>query len=295
MDCKQFRKYIGAFSDGELDIEHNLDALEHLNMCPACAARVTEVSTLWESLRRAHGNVKAPPRLKAKIEAMMREGDSAKATPPGRTRQILRVFVPLTAVASLLLVVGLWRPWVAEPSPLLRVADLPAQLVADARHQHRTCVRERSANHFDPTLPRDPSSIATALGRDLGMRVAVPQLNHLGYRLIGADRCGVGRRKGSHALYRSSSPNGELSLFTVGRTAALASDRLGAAVKRNMVTADDDRLAVVAWHDGPQTYLACAEVPEDVLCDLVAAFRSNPARAKQAPRPVLAMLKYWLF
>ncbi len=291
MDCKRFRKYIGAFSDGELDVEHNLDALEHLNMCPTCAARVAEVSTLRDSLRRAYGNMKAPPRLKAKIGAMIREDDRVKAMRPGRTRQILRLFVPLAAVASVLLVVGLWRPWATAPSPLLRVGDLPAQLVADARHQHRTCVRQRGVNHFDPTLPRDPSSIATVLGRDLGMKVAVPDLSHAGYRLIGADRCGVGRRKGSHALYHSGRPNGELSLFTVGRTAKLASDRLGAVVEGNMVTAADDRLAVVAWHDGPQTYLACAEVPDDVLCDLVAAFRSNLAEARQVSRAVLALLK----
>ncbi|MCH7592040.1 MAG: zf-HC2 domain-containing protein [Planctomycetes bacterium] len=289
MDCKRFRKYIGAFSDGELDVEHNLDALEHLNMCPACAARVAEVSTLRDSLRRAYGDVKAPPRLKAKIEAMMREDDRVSVMRPGRVRQVLRVFVPLAAVASLLLVVGLWRSWAT--APLLRVADLPAQLVADVRHQHRTCVRERGVNHFDPTLPRTPSSIATVLGRDLRMRVAVPDLSHAGYRLIGADRCGVGRRKGSHALYYSDRPNGELSLFTVGRTAALASDRLGAVVEGNIVTAANERLAVVAWHDGPQTYLACAEILDDVLYDLVTAFRSNLAEARQVSRAVLALLK----
>ncbi len=291
MDCKRFRKYVGAFSDGELDVEHNLDALEHLNMCPACVARVAEVSTLRASLRQTYGSVKAPPRLKKKIEVMMREDDRANATRPGRTQHVLRVFVSLAAVASLLLVVGVWRPWVAAPSPLLRVADLPAQLVADARHQHRACVRERGMNHFDPTLPRNPSAIATVLGRDLGMRVSVPDLNRAGYKLIGVDRCGVGRRKGSHALYYSGRPNGELSLFTVARTATLASDRLGAVGEGNVVTAADDRLAVVAWHDGPQTYIASAEVPDDVLCDLVSAFRTNLATAKRTSRVVLALLK----
>ena len=125
----------------------------------------------------------------------------------------------------------------------------------------------------------------------MGMRVAVPELNHLGYKLIGADRCGVGRRKGLHVLYYSDRLNGELSLFTVGRMAAPASDRLDAAGARNIVTAGDHRLAVVAWHDGPQTYLACAEVLDDVLYDLVTAFRSNLAEARQVSRAVLALLK----
>ena len=292
MDCKRFRKYVGAFADGELDVEHNLDALEHLNMCPNCATRVAEVSTLKESLQRTCEDVKASQHLRMKIETMIHEGERGTPTHVGRPRQILRVFVPLAAVASLLLVVGLWRLSPEPLSPLLEAADLPASLVADARHQHRACIRERGENHYDPALPRAANAIATILARDLGMRVAVPQLDHAGYKLIGVDRCGVGRWRGSHALYRSvGRPNGELSLFTISSEAALASAQVGVDGEHIKITAADLRLAVVAWNDGSQTYMACAEVPSDALRHLVATFRSELAAAQMAPPAVLAAIK----
>ena len=52
MNCTSFRKYVGAFADGELDTKLNLDALEHLNMCPDCARRVSHVQELKAALKR---------------------------------------------------------------------------------------------------------------------------------------------------------------------------------------------------------------------------------------------------
>ena len=54
MNCQSFRKYIGAFADGELEVSQNLEALEHLNMCPSCAARVTNINELKEAINRAY-------------------------------------------------------------------------------------------------------------------------------------------------------------------------------------------------------------------------------------------------
>ena len=60
MDCLGFRKYVGAFADGELDVDRNLDVLEHLNMCPKCAAQVQEIHNLKSVLCRQHESVSAP-------------------------------------------------------------------------------------------------------------------------------------------------------------------------------------------------------------------------------------------
>lgn len=291
MDCKRFRKYIGAFADGELDVEHNLDALEHLNMCPICTARVTEVATLRESLQRVYGNIAAPSHLKEKIVAMVRDDRITQTQGSARARRVIRLFVPLAAVASLLLVVAVWRPWTGARAPVLSAANLPAQLVANVRSQHRTCVWQRGPNHHDAARPRDPKLITTMLARDLGMVVAVPELGVRGYELVTVDRCRVGRRKASHAIYRSGVPNGELSFFTVERTASLASDRVATTPDRELVAADHAPLSVVGWHDGPQTYLACAEVPEHVLFDIVNSIRVQLSQAKRTSQIALAMIK----
>ena len=67
MNCTQFRKYAGAFADGELDIQINLEALEHLNMCPACTQRVDEIASLRPALERPHSNPRAPRELRDRI------------------------------------------------------------------------------------------------------------------------------------------------------------------------------------------------------------------------------------
>lgn len=291
MDCKRFRKYIGAFADGELDVEQNLNALEHLNMCPACTARVSEVNAIRESLQRGYGQIEAPPQLRAKIEAIARDDHGTQDAGKGRPRQTIRIFVRLAAVASLLLVLAVWRPWTTRPTSILLAPDLSAQLVTDARTQHRDCVWYRGANHQSDTLPRDPESIVSVLRQEFGIRVAVPDLGTQGYELVGVDRCGIGQRKGSHALYRSGEPNGELSFFTIERKAMLASDRFAVSKANERIPADNDRLSIVAWHDGPQTYVACAEVPESELADIARSIRIQLARAKTTPRTALAMIK----
>ena len=291
MDCKRFRKYIGAFADGELDVKQNLDALEHLNMCPDCAARVSEVNSVRESLQRTYGHIEAPPHLREKVEAMVRDDQRTHTRLSSRTRQVIRLFVPLGAVASVLLVVAVWRPWTPKRAPILMASDLSAQLVADARVQHDRCVWHRGANHHDPALPRDAKAIKAVLSRDLKLAVAVPELQNIGYELVGVDRCGIGQRKGSHALYHSGAPNGELSFFTVERTALLASDRVAAPPAVERIAGSHDDLSIVGWNDGPQTYVVCAEVPEHVLAEIVGAIRVQLTQKDRASRTTLAMLK----
>ena len=288
MDCKQFKKYIGAFADGELGVEQNLAALDHLNMCPTCAARVTEVTTLKKTLKRAYGGATAPRYLVEKIVGSNPVGDEVSTPKPTRqTKPLVRVFAPLAVAASLLLVVGLWQPWKISPSPILTA--LPAQLVADVREQHRMCVQNRGANHFAPDLPREPRAIVAALRRDLNLTVAVPELSDKGFTLIGVDRCGLPGRPGAHALYRSTEHNGELSLFTIARGATLASDYVGSAADRGMIVSSDQSLLVVAWHHRRQTYLACAEMSEGTLRDLAEGIRTGLAMAEPVSRAVLAL------
>ena len=52
MKCHQARKFVEAFSDGELDVARNLEVLEHLNMCPACTQRASDIPALKAALSR---------------------------------------------------------------------------------------------------------------------------------------------------------------------------------------------------------------------------------------------------
>ena len=112
MNCTQFRKYAGAFADGELDIPLNLEALEHLNMCPACTQRVDEITALRSALERTHSNHLVPKeardRIRNALDAEIREAKPEEFDPAlaanrhvGRLRRTSRWLVPLSMAAVL--------------------------------------------------------------------------------------------------------------------------------------------------------------------------------------------------
>lgn len=295
MDCTGFRKYVGAFADGELEVEQNLEALEHLNMCPACASRVTAVNSLKPALRRAYGDVTAPRHLHERVlsalEAEVGSRDApAYASAVRRWRS--RLMVPIGVAAALLVAAGMWQYWPRSEPRLNVVSVVPGRVVADVREQHRYCVSHRGESHNDVSLPRDFRIIAERLSARLGMGVIAPDLSAFGVELVGADSCGMMGRPGAHVLYRSVSTGRMLSVFTVNRLAGLGPESGDGAVDGALLVSSDGSPCVVAWHDGPQTYLVCADVPEATLLEI--GGRVSLAGAVQpgvwgGPQPVLAV------
>ncbi len=298
MDCTRFRKYVGAFADGELDVQQNLDALEHLNMCPACAARATELGALKGAMKRVFASTQTPQQLTDRILAVM-ENDGVPQPvarfrhSDGRAKLPWRLTIPLGIAASLLVVLGIWRL-----SPIGIGADEPAhatltaRFVADTRQQHLLCTRNGHFDHHAESLPRDLKKIANIMGRDLGLRVAVPDLSTYGFELAGANWCGIRGRCGAHILYRSSAPPvTALSLFTVGRQAPFTSGREPGRAEGDVFVASDDSLRIIAWHDGRQAYVACADLPESALLDLTGAIRTSVAWRQSDTRAVLASIR----
>ncbi len=296
MSCECFRKYIDAFADGELDVQKNLEVLEHLNMCPGCAGRVTDVTALKAALKRTYSSVQAPRTLRDRVRSLL----DARAELPkitqrldrsgGRASQRSRLAVPLAMAASLIVAVLLWQHWpqTGSPAALTVVAE---HIVADVRQQHRLCTGDGGLDHHDEALPRDPVKIAEVLRRDLGLAVFVPDWTARGFKLVGADRCGVMGRKGSHILYRSVSSGVMLSAFTVGRLVALNPTSDGQTVDGGCFVSSDDSPAVVAWHDGPQTHILCAELPDAALLDLVGTTRTAGAGRTVGLNPALALIR----
>ena len=78
MTCKTFRKYLYAFADGELETRENLEALEHLNMCPSCCRKVA----VQQALRGREVPLEAL-RLHVRRErtAVRRKNDLARCIP----------------------------------------------------------------------------------------------------------------------------------------------------------------------------------------------------------------------
>ncbi len=282
MNCREFRKFVGAFADGELDVTENLRALEHLNMCPVCTARVTQVNRMREALVRIYGRTDVPADLADKVRLAL---DRAEGAPdavipmPGMVRWIRRLAWPAAVAACLTLV---WWGWSASapsvsPKPGA-ITVVPGQVVSDVRIQHHRCAFGEGGPHHAPDLPRSPAGIAEVLSREMGLKVLSPDFSKQGFELIGADRCGILGRPGAHVMYRQGKSGPWLSLFTVARLPYFnrpASSSGSGSTQPAYATFRQDGVTVLAWNEGRQTYFACSKLPAEQVKSLVNAVRTS--------------------
>ncbi len=292
MNCQQFQKFVSAFADGELDVEHNLEALEHLNMCQTCAGRVADIQQLKAALKRITPEEPAPARLRDRILAAL----SAEAASP-RNEADVEIYVdddeaedaivlrptarrraghlvPLAMAAAVLFSVTVW-----QLVPLMSAHEgritLRAETVRDVREQHMRCTAHTDRPHHDPTLGTSLQEVASRLSRRLGMRVLAPDLTEFGFTFVGADQCGIRNRTGAHILYECADFDTMFSLFTVAPIPDEDAARRRRVGDRSYFQACKEGTRVVAWRDGDATYVGCGgdELPETLLLNVAEAAR----------------------
>jgi mycothiol system anti-sigma-R factor len=275
MNCTSFRKYVGAFADGELDTDLNLQALEHLNMCPSCARRVAEVELIKASLKRICGDQRAPEALRERVRLALGESLAASAEPAPAPRRF-RLTVPLAVAAALALSVTVWQfqPATTSTAPFPQIAAAP--IAAEVRAQHSDCAAH-GFKHHDPTLARNCQAIREVLGERLGLDVIAPDLEGSGCELVGADQCGVRSRKGAHVLYRCEDTGAYVSVFTLARLPELPEPKSELSGPRAYFVDTSEGMSVVAWQGRDASYILCGEVPSARLIDM-----ANPIQTADA-------------
>lgn len=295
MTCMQFRKFAGAFADGELDTVRNLDALEHLKMCPQCTRGVDGLHALKRALASTFRHEEAPPAVRLRIlrtlglsdvtsneatassaatalpggKSAAWQGGPSAALPGGKStapsvRQPAspaRRLPALGFAAAILLAVAVWRYWPQRPLPMQNAGSFVAgRQVADLRVLHLAGATE-PAKHVDLALPRSPVEAGRMLGGKLGLAVLAPNLTTHGFEFVGAEQCEVRGTPAAHALYRASATGDVLSIFTLQRGCDLRPTDFVRVGNRTYYVCNSDpenRLSVVAWSQGEQTYLWCA-------------------------------------
>ncbi len=282
MNCKTFRKYAGAFADGELDVQQNLDALEHLNMCPDCARRVDEVGVLKSALRHWWSGHRAPSSLRERVATALRraaswdaatpalalvdEGEDVRSAAPRRRSRLL---VPMAAAAALLFYVAVFRFFPGSPLPQGTMTVVSARVVEDMRKQHRYCMDHLSDHVLDPTEGSNLADLSRRLSRDLKLRVLSPDLRASGFEFVGYGACGIQGRPGAHVLYHRADSGSLLSLYTISRVPELQANTVtGPSGRRYFLSEDEQPLTVLAWHDEGETYAACVAMPRRPLLEV---------------------------
>ncbi|MHC5109155.1 MAG: anti-sigma factor family protein [Planctomycetota bacterium] len=276
MNCTLFQKYVSAYADGELSVEKNLDALEHLNVCPGCARRVADIQQLKTTLKRVISTETAPPELARRIRDNLdqpltdqpepqetvtapaalhpqtsRPGKSAKT---GVGRGLLFRFRSVVGAAAVLTMLVLVRNvWFGGSEGAAMAADV---VFKEATKQHRACGKGGGLDH-GRNLPRDRETAACCLRRQLGLKVVAPDLSNFGYEFIGGDFCGIKSRKGAHILYRNRERPSMLSLFFVEE---LPVDSGGVEVKigEQNCRFKGGAAATIFWNEPGRACVACA-------------------------------------
>ncbi|MHC4696393.1 MAG: anti-sigma factor family protein [Planctomycetota bacterium] len=294
MNCTQFRSCSGAFADGELDGFLNREAADHIGLCPDCALHVEGIHRLKSALKRTLDGGPAPLRLRNRIIASL---ETVSATGPVDVDQPPPVLhagqryiylVPMSFAAALALTAAVWMSAPRRGALPGRTVDAAAKVVKDVRAQHRACVARRGTNHHDPSLSRDPATIAERLSERLGLAVIAPDLSDDEFELLGADRCGIPGHNGAHVLYRSSSTGATLSVYTVESVADMKPNTASLTGDCMYFTATEAAPAVLAWHEAEQTYISCGDVGRTRILDMMGRVRVG--RGPPAPRFWVAML-----
>jgi hypothetical protein len=300
MNCHAFRKYIGAFADGELEVNENLQALDHLGMCPDCARKVVAVDQLRDALRRVYGMATAPQHVSdlvgRAVEAAQGEATDEFADPPGITALLIRlrrVLIPLGIAASILLAVTASRYLRHERPMPGAVTVVTGRAVADIKDQHRECLlRRHDRRHmFRPTFGL--RSAAIQLGNELKINVLAPELTSFGFEFVSAGSCGVRGHRGSHFKYAAIPTGAPLSVFSLFRIDGLGGDAVTTQNDLEYFVSSDDELTVVAWHEGRQTYAFCGPVSEPQMLGLIDGVRVSGTfqPAGGAPRASLTAFR----
>lgn len=283
MNCRGFRKFVGAFTDGELDTQVNAEALEHLNMCPDCAARVGAVQQMKQTLARTFGAETAPAALADRIQRMLQDSGSIAAAPvavpqpvsTGRHRSWPhRILVPLSMAAAVVAAAGAWQ-FIRPSEPVSgSTTAIRGRFASATRTLHNHCAGF-GPKHHDSSLGRDPAKIAQQLSDRLEVPVIVPDLSRYGYELLGADRCGIERRRGGHALYRHQRDGRMLSIFTVvvDDCGGIPFGTVTRINRRDFLVDPGDVLSEAGWVDGCVAYVLCGEADVEQLLSMAADLR----------------------
>ena len=257
-------------------------------MCPVCAARVDEVTTMKGVLQHAYAKVGSSESLRLRIIAALGEA----SVDPGRTprsrwfKHLNRLIVPVAMAAGLVFAVIIW-PSIDDYRPRPgSITVIAGRVVADVRAQHIECLQGNVGQHHAADLPRDVVGIGRALSRELKLRVLAPDLRSFGFHLAGADRCGLRGHPGAHVLYKALGQDVYVSIFTVGRLPDIVTTSKRGALK--FFVSDDGPLAVLGWHSGRQSYLICGDLPKADLQGFADHIRFAVTDTPGLTNPVLA-------
>jgi anti-sigma factor RsiW len=195
-DCRRTAGRVTPYVDNALPTDERAEVERHLDACPPCRRGAEQEQGGRTVLRECAGRLKSeplPPGLRSRCESLAREH--------ARMPRVswLRLLVPLTAMAVLVIVAGVLLFSVAT-----RRSDtlLAAQLTAD----HVKCFKV-----FEPQAYADANRVEQDLDQKYGWDMHVPPTS-ADATLLGGRRCLYADGSIPHVMYRGKGTE-PVSLF----------------------------------------------------------------------------------
>jgi len=276
METPNDHDLLDAFADGELDETQHAEAAERFRQDAESRAYVDDVTRLRESLRAMWSSESAPVAVRRQVREALGHVDVDEAAPvdedsecgdvPGLAWSPWRV--PLAAVAAtIVLGITVWLLWPPERGRPVQVSPMVVRDVSTAVKLYREAAADELG--ADARIEATTETEARrALSSDLEIKVLVPDLSSRGFVFAGAGRCVVEEMPAAHAWYRREDGRAALSLFSAKKIEKLRSGGVAAGVLEVFVARRKD-LTALAWHAGPATYVACADLPTGELMSVL--------------------------
>ena len=187
MECNEARRLLEAYVDGELELTGQLDLETHLAGCTECKKAAETATKFRNSMHMNMPVYKAPPELKAKVQAVLRKASKSE------TRLISALRRPLLAAAVLLVCVLSVAMWMATSQDKERA--LIAQAISS--HSHSLLV-----DHLLDVPASDQHVVKAWFTGKLGYGPPVADLSEAGYKLAGGRLDMLDNRPVAAIVYR---------------------------------------------------------------------------------------------
>jgi anti-sigma factor RsiW len=204
-DCQSIRELLDPYLDNELMVETSQSVVDHLGLCPDCAAESERRIELRRSLKTAFVLEDDNHRDSENISRRRIELALAQERRSRRTAKI--VWAALAAGLILALGLAYWRIGPTSKPVNPKVVNLlpstPQALIADADRDavenHQVC-----ALSYPPDWTFDRQRVARDLTPDFAPLVDAVGRNHSAYQLIEGHICSYQQKKYTHLIFRGN-------------------------------------------------------------------------------------------
>jgi anti-sigma factor RsiW len=171
MDCSEIKWLLEPYIDGELEAPRKLEVETHLAGCPTCKEEARAANTFGYSVHVNMPVYKAPPELRATIQAALRKVSQSE------TEWISQLRRPLLYAAAILVVCLLSiSTWMATSHDKYR------KLIAQAISNH---THSLLADHLLDVTGSDQHIVKSWFTGNLDYSPPIPNLTESGYKLAG--------------------------------------------------------------------------------------------------------------